>query len=333
MNLIVPIVAHWPRHASRFCIAALLVLSLAGHPFPIHAQTSSATANTSAGGAPGCLTSTASCSWVSPDGLASADAAAHAAVGGPLGVVASVNSNGYDPGGFNVSATAWAYFTDTFVLSNVPPGGTMQFNAQLTGSAAQNGGCQILGTYYNGVVLSGPTTVGPSPCPFVTSSNVSLLIEYDYLNPGAGVTRMFLPGPLNTNYTNVSGSYNGIYSATVPVVSGSNAIRMQMFAIAHLFGPSGPFGSGASGPITGSASSDFFSTARLNSIVFFDANGVDVSNQVGFTAASGANYPIGLPTDDPNVVPEPGTMALFATGLALLGGAARRRGRSEEPLG
>jgi hypothetical protein len=278
-----------------------------------------------------CAVGVATCTWVSPDGLASSHGAGHATVGGPMGVVATVTTNGLASGG--QSATALAAFTDLFTLSNVPPGGTAQFSMHLTGSASvPAGACYSTGTQRRGVVLTPPTPVGPTPCPVNARSNLYFWLDYNYhplspvLNPSAGTVHDFIPQPFNSNFTNVSGVYDGIFNVSVPVVAGTVPVRFVMFANAalHVFSPGTV---PPPGGFTGTASSDFFSTAVLNSIRFFDANGLDVSNQVGFLAASGVPYQIGLP-DEAVTVPEPATMALLAGGLALLGGASRRRARA-----
>ena len=316
----------------RTVLSGAALCALFALPLHVSAQSIQATGSaTNDALSPVCAAGVTTCTWLSPDGLSSSHGAGYATAGGPMGVVATVTANGLTSGG--QFASGLAVFTDVFTLSNVPPGGTVQFSVYLTGSASlPANSCYSTATQRGGVVLTPPTSFGPSPCPVQARSNLYFWLDYNYaptdplLNTTGASVYDFIPQPLNSNYTNVSGVYDGLYSVTVPVVAGTVPIRFLMLANAGLLFPS-------PGGFTGTVSSDFFSTARINSILFFDANGVDVSDQVGFSAASGALYPIGLPTDDPNVVPEPGTMALLATGLALLGGAARRRVCSEEPLG
>jgi hypothetical protein len=244
-----------------------------------------------------------------------------------MGVVATVTTNGLTSGG--QTANALAAFTDLFTLSNVPPGGTAQFSMHLTGSASvPSGSCYSTGTQRHGVVLTPPAAVGPNPCPVNARSNLYFWLDYNYhplspvLNTSATTVQDFIPQPFNSNFTNIAGVYDAIFNVTVPVSAGTVPVRFVMFANAALnvFPGTVP----PPGGFTGTASSDFFSTAVLTSIRFFDANGLDVSNQVGFLAASGVPYQIGLP-DEAVTVPEPATITLVAGGLAMLFGHRRRR--------
>lgn len=318
-----------PKPTSSALVSGLSLITLLLTPAGANAQ--SATAGAGAALFPAAntreqtcndfvLASTAACSLTSFDGLMQATSSAYAAVAGPLGVQATVIANGYGVAGAEGGAGASASFTDLFTLSNVPPGGTVDFNVHLTGVATATGGCQVYGSQQ-----SLPTTVGPNPCPHFLANILQVYLEYDYLNPAPPPRSHFIPDRL-VNASNVAGPYDGLYGVTLPAVSGTVAIRLTMAANTFFYG--------STGPLTGSASTDFLSTARLASIIFHDANGVDVSNQVGFLAASGATYQIGNP-DATAVVPEPTTMVLTATGLVALLGRRRREsgGGAQEPSG
>lgn len=296
--------------------AALLVLGVAvmGSPVTGSAQT----VITQTGGAiqadpgnanyPRCAQPT-SCFVLSADGLAQTFSAAYATVGGPLGATATATASGFGLPNANLGAGAVAGFTDVFTLSNVPPGATAQFTIHLTGNANQSGGCQSFGSQWNGVPQLGPLDVGPSPCPFYSGNNLSLFLDYDLGNPLRPPRQHFVPAPLS-NWTNVAGAYDGLYSVSVPVAPGIVDIRTTLEVQAFLYR--------AAGPITGTASTDFYSTAVLNAIVFYDASGVDISNQVGFSAASGVVYPIGGAGGNAATVPEPGTAGLVLIGCLVI---------------
>jgi hypothetical protein len=83
------------------------------------------------------------------------------------------------------------------------------------------------------------------------------------------------------------------------------------------------YDNGTPGPWSGSATSDFYSTAVLQSIVFYDSLHNDVSNTVTLEGPAGANYQLGLPSG----VPEPSTLALTALAGAVFA-AFRKRARA-----
>lgn len=257
------------------------------------------------------VTSIQQCVLTSPDGTVQISSSASASVGGPLRVAASAVANSTTPEP-NPGATGYAaaLFDDIFTLSNVPPGGTVQFNLHLTGSASN----------------TGEYGVGDGDTRAYTSLYAMLWYNAPSFHPQHA--NHFIPPPLvgpDGLQTNVLGTYNGLYSVTLGAVNGSVALRLQLLVQAHVHGLTNRVGGST---LEGSAYADFYNTAQLHSLQFFDANGVDVSDQVGFLAASGAAYQIGLP-DEAVTVPEPGTMLLAASGLGLFAGAARRRPRQE----
>jgi hypothetical protein len=71
---------------------------------------------------------------------------------------------------------------------------------------------------------------------------------------------------------------------------------------------------------TGTARTNYFSTATILGLEFLDADGVDISDTLGVSFASGASYPLGAAP-----IPEPGSWALMVAGFGLAGVALRRR--------
>ncbi|MGL6042414.1 MAG: PEPxxWA-CTERM sorting domain-containing protein [Sandaracinobacteroides sp.] len=71
---------------------------------------------------------------------------------------------------------------------------------------------------------------------------------------------------------------------------------------------------------SGTARTRYFNTASILGLEFRDADGVDVSDSLGVSFASGINYPLGAPA-----VPEPSSWALMIAGFGLAGAALRRR--------
>lgn len=253
------------------------------------------------------------CTLTSADGTVQITSSASATVGGPLRVAASAVANSA-PAAPNPGAIGYAVasFDDVFILSNVPPGGTVQFNLHLSGSASN----------------SGEYGVGDPDSWAYTSLNLALWYNAPTFHPQ--FANFFIPPASITSnglQTNVLGTYSGLHSLTLSAVAGSVPVRFQMLVQAHVHGAPNVIGGTT---LQGYAYADFYNTAQLHSLQFFDANGLDVSSQVGFLAASGANYQIGLP-DEAVTVPEPATMALVAGGLALLAGASRRKTREGGP--
>jgi hypothetical protein len=75
-------------------------------------------------------------------------------------------------------------------------------------------------------------------------------------------------------------------------------------------------------PRTGSASSEFLSTLAWEVPTLMLQNGTTIS-MPGLTSLSGTDYNVAILSVA--AIPEPGTLALCALGLALLGFHARRR--------
>jgi hypothetical protein len=80
--------------------------------------------------------------------------------------------------------------------------------------------------------------------------------------------------------------------------------------------------------VSGSLTSDFAQSARVSGFQVY-AGTTDVTDQVRVTFASGYQVPLGAP---PTLAPEPTTLALAASGLALTAGVARRRRRSRQSV-
>jgi hypothetical protein len=72
--------------------------------------------------------------------------------------------------------------------------------------------------------------------------------------------------------------------------------------------------------LSGTARTQYFNTAAILGLEFLDADGMDVSDRLGVTFASGASYPLGTPA-----IPEPSSWALMIAGFGLAGFALRRR--------
>lgn len=79
---------------------------------------------------------------------------------------------------------------------------------------------------------------------------------------------------------------------------------------------------GNNAPFSASAETDAFDTGRITSLQFFDANGVDITSSVVYTAASGTQYPT---AGTAAVVPEPAPLTLAGLGLGIVGAVSRRR--------
>jgi hypothetical protein len=71
---------------------------------------------------------------------------------------------------------------------------------------------------------------------------------------------------------------------------------------------------------SGTARTSYFNTAAILGLAFFDADGVDISDTLGVSFASGASYSLGAPA-----VPEPATWAQMILGFGLAGALLRRR--------
>lgn len=243
----------------------------------------------------------AQCNYMSPDGGLLINSSASATIAGSLQASASVRANDwgsqFQTGVWDLYADAYGFasFSDVFLLSNVPSDGNIKFNMYLAGA-------------------TGGTVVGP------WQSAQAFFDLNLYYAPQAGTYQAALFTSGIAGSPTLPQTYGGLYSVSVGAFTGPTPLRFDLYTGTTLGIPGAPAGTSLNGTVFSQVG------ASLHSIQFFDGNGVDISDQVALHAASGAFYQIGLPEDATMTVPEPGTMALMASGLVLMLGQSRRRG-------
>jgi hypothetical protein len=215
-----------------------------------------------------------------------------------LGVSSEGTYTGAVDAGTYRFAEAAAYTSDVIPLSGLG-GTTIQLGWSIDGSASTTGSSQTL-TFLNYQLGTGPIFSA-----FVGETGPNNRA----INPLVGAVAGFSVGA-----GNISGS--GFVQGFVTDVSSVTNLDVNI----------GLFASSYPGPFIGIANNDFYSTAKLTSIILRDAAGNPITFSV--VGASGTIYDNnGAHAAAVAAVPEPSSWALILSGFALVGGQLRRRKR------
>jgi len=160
-------------------------------------------------------------------------------------------------------------------------------------------------------------------------------VELSYQQDTGPVFAIFAAntGAGGTIASSVTSDVSNFITSIVPGVSESisGSATVNTFLMPFLYGTSFDFDLGlivAAGPRTRSAiDASFLSTALLSGISVFDQGGARVDN-FAITSGSGTFYDatgVHLISPEPSPVPEPATLALFATGLLSVRLCHRKR--------
>ena len=242
-------------------------------------------------------------------------AAASAVIGGPLRAFTTVTANVSLPANQSLTQTvtsAEAYWGDVLTFAGAAPA-FVDFTVHEDGTLANGTSCigvpgcldSYLLSYFgtNSVLGSNCTsaTSATSPSPFIANSVKNI--------GGYSVAQYEGPQAVNSSRTvrcsvNPSGFLGFSY-------------RLLAAAVLQLNNPTAN-----AVAFNSSATVDFSSTAFIMGLQFYNAAGQDISSDVRFTSAAGAQYTVLLST-----VPEPTTVFLLAIGLTGIMLISRRRRR------
>lgn len=161
----------------------------------------------------------------------------------------------------------------------------------------------------------------------LTSTGAPATIDFIFTVTGTGISgtggfmRLSASAPAATPLTATAGA--GTYTFTAPYAPIIPTDPFTLILTASLQARTF-IDNGGPGPWSGGATSDFYSTATLSSIVVYDAGHNDITDTVNITGGA-ASYPLGGGGD--SAVPEPSTLVLTA-GAATALVIHRRRARA-----
>jgi PEP-CTERM motif len=236
------------------------------------------------------------------DGTAILSASARADYGS-LGVKAVGTYSGATSAFIYHAADASAYFTDSLTLSGTGTG-FIKFGFGIDGSSMTVGPSQVL-TFLNYQFDKRPLA-GVGISAFVSSVDLRNITSARSPTAVGGV----IPG-FNVSPGSVNGSGEVFTFLTAVDFGTAYNLAVGLYTASY----PGTFG--------GVANSDFFSTAKLNSISVFDAAGNPVDFRI--TSGSGTLYDQFGAHPLAAGVPEPASWALMIAGFAIVGVSARRR--------
>jgi hypothetical protein len=173
-----------------------------------------------------------------------------------------------------------------------------------------------------------------------STSNIFMLPFVDFGTPvvGSPFVQLTLAGAQNfgtatssiqlqplspdPNAVGIGATFSGLVTLNLPLNSGiATHVLLEMAARAGVGNLSADH---TPAFFYGGATADFFNTAKFVGIDFFDVNGNNINDETSYSFSDGLQVPTGIPV---TTTPEPGSMALMATGLAAAAGWRRRRRR------
>jgi hypothetical protein len=216
------------------------------------------------------------------------------AVRGSLGAASTLSVSGATRASYQ-AATRSGYY-DQYTVSS---GAVLRFNIAVDGIGT------LTGTDQSGAFSSLPYYGSFSVANYGTQDIPS---TYAPSGPGVGVLSASNVFRAAANV----GTQTGFVD--VPLVGTVNNLLFTFVAVAAL---GRPLTVAEGAPWSASATADFLHTLEITGVSVLDAEGRDITANVQLSSASGTV-----------VTPEPGTWALLATGLLVVGGIAARRKRA-----